>query len=392
MSGGRFASSAGGSAGVEFGAITAVRKRLFAPRACIRLHNHFLAETFEAKSGRKVSRAEAENVVLNAGLRTCGRKGSLGLGEFGAEWQRGQNVMGRCYVGSGSSAPAATDTGLETPLAYASIARSDQIENATSYKADATNEVWYLRKRYVYNETVANYSLSEVGLAIEDVDDRVFRYSRGASEDTSRSPSEMFSRALFRDANGNPISITKTGSQIMVITATVYLQRGAVDSGMALLDNYLSKCVYELPDTLSGRDEEAFDEGGWGLGDGTAAPARDSHVLSGRRLASKEGGSDIGLRNALRWSGAGWDRSPHNEWPASEQQKTTFAVDWNLGEGNVTYSEILVTLNNRGEFRPDGRPGDSAVHIVLPCGTVSGSTSTKDNTIKRRMYFELAWG
>lgn len=345
------------------------------PRAEVKVHNHFLLELFNAKTGKKQFEAEAENVVTNSGRsRMADDGGYTSVGFHGA-----------CCVGIGSGAPAPTDVTMGANLkAVAGIATSTQVENPQQNSIVTNN--WWRRHKFYFPELIANFTLTEVGIAGGTTASNNVHGPGGSGNTTTflSVNQPLHTRALFRDANGSPISVTKTNTQIMVITATVFLTRGGVDSGMRLLDNYFVKSANEV--TQSG----SFSSSTWVLGSGSTAPQNSDVNLSGSQLAIK-GGNSAASRNRVFWTADGWffPGGANPSRPPEKPYVTAYSQDWELNEGNVTFSEVLLRLSSSaGQSNSNS---DATVRLVFPCGTVAGTSVTKDNTVKMRQYLELSF-
>lgn len=354
---------------------------LWVPRAEIKLHNKFHLELFKAKNGKKLTEAWAENVVTNSGRTQCADNGCF------EPW----DIMGACAIGTGTNAPAPTDTTMgANAKSYAGVALSTQISNPMDYSIAIGD--WWRRHKFYFPETVGNYSLTEVGL-FRGSTSSSGGYGPGQSGNAtnflSAASNPLMTRALFRDANGDPISVTKSNTQIMVITATVYLTRGGVDSGMRLLDNFFARNVDAI-----GNTSYQYHRNGqymyWFLGNGSSAPNNNDTTLGGVQQALKNGQSVNG-KNYFFWTSLGWITAfgQSNNRPAEKPYTSTFSQEWDLNEANVTFSEVLVRMQQASQSNL-GAPY-SAIHIVFPCGTVSGTSVTKNNTQKLRQYVELAW-
>lgn len=353
------------------------RKLWTPPQAKVDVHNHFLLEIFDKRTGQKIREAEAENVVTNAGRTVLADAGFFTINSF----------MGQIYLGTGTGAPSPTDTSMGSNVkASASVASSSQVTNAVSWSTTIGD--WWRRHKFYFSELVANFSLTEVGLAPSQTNTRGQNFNT-----TNMSGVQLNTRALFRDANGDPISVTKSNTQIMVITATVNLTRGGVDSNMRLLDNFFARCVdYTGVDNVTGSARTAGD---WYLGNGTATPANADTALSGTQLARKSDPLSAGVnsRNRVYYTSIGWwypnVTVPGQSRPSEKPYVSAYAQDWDLNEGNVTFSEVLLRLiTNSGSA---GVANDSAVKLVFPCGSITGTSATKDNTQKMRQYLEILW-
>lgn len=332
------------------------------PKAKVNVHNHFLAELFDAKTGKKKFEAEAENVVLNqcrVSLAQSGGMSSTGVSHFGS-----------CGLGIGSAAPAPTDTALQITRSWAGTAQTSQI--ATPVSASSTTGDWWIRRKFYFTELVANFPLTEVGLAVGSNSSGAFAIGPGQNVNTNSSASQLNTRALFKDANGDPITVTKDSSQVLVITATVYIIRGGVDENMRLLDRFFSWQVSGATNHLSAR----FD-----LGNGSTL-SDTATTLSGTQQASKSGGN----YNQIFWdnSTSQWFFPVQGSRPAGKTMVTSMFCDWETNEGNVTFSEVLINDSGSSGTVP-------IILLAFPCGTVTGTSFTKTNAVKLRQYAELYW-
>ena len=127
-----------------------------------------------------------KNLILNQGLDFFGGG-------------KGTSINASCAIGSGNSAPAITQTGLD---AY--IAQASGTDNTSSYayvdKGDNLYRVWQQRQYRFTN--LANVNISEVGLV---------------STGTASTNYYLTTRALIKDSLGAPTSISvKTGETLDV--------------------------------------------------------------------------------------------------------------------------------------------------------------------------------
>lgn len=98
-----------------------------------------------------------------------------------------------CYVGEGGTQPAASDTQLVSRITTASSVQESV--SATSSNARGYAEI-VIAYRFDAGEAAGN--VSEVGVG--------------------PSPTSLFSRALIRDANGDPITITVLDDELLTVT------------------------------------------------------------------------------------------------------------------------------------------------------------------------------
>lgn len=339
------------------------------PRAEVKLHNHFLAEIRNSRSGKLVKTAEAENVFTNFGRRSLAQDNSLQY-----------SLIYNCGVGTGITPPAPSDERLAQSRSIAGIASSAQVVPYQTSFGDAATQTYWIRRKYHFKETVANFALTEVGLGYGN--QYYGGQNTGESQDNYPGYDSFLSsstRALFRDANGNPISITKTPDQVMTITATVYFTRGAVDAGMALLDNFFRVQVAD-PGMASAPLT-------WQLGQGNVALTNADNNISGAQLAITDYYN--ATKNQYFWDGTKFQTNASVR-PPGKEYVTTYTMDWELQQAIGTFSEIMLYFAPGGYTTPN--TAKAAMRVLLPCGNVGASSYTKNNQTKLRQYLEIAWG
>lgn len=124
-----------------------------------------------------------------------------------------QHMFPRCYIGTGATVPAVTDTTLTSYLAA-----SNTIEGATETFVDGTPAYWKNVRTYRFNAGTATGNISEVG--------------------TGWANNNLFSHALILDGGGIPTTITVLADEYLDVT---YEFR-----------NYIDKTLYEGIITISG--------------------------------------------------------------------------------------------------------------------------------------------
>lgn len=147
----------------------------------MKIHNRF---DFEIKNtaGDVVKTAYAENIVLDSLFERL---------------VNGYTYFSYIHFGSGTEEPLPTDTALTAFF-------GGRFATLTGLSADWDNMIFSARKtiELAANEYVS-CTFAEVGIA--------------ASNDSG-----LVTKALIRDENGNPVTISKTDTEIMTIHATVY--------------------------------------------------------------------------------------------------------------------------------------------------------------------------
>ena len=166
------------------------------------MHSAFAGEVrfvVENNGVKKLDTGFNKNIILNQGLHFFGGG-------------NGTDMMTYCLVGSGNSAPTVTQNQLDNCVAAKQLEVYGQ---SYDYTPDASNTYKVsLTRKYVFT-TLAGQNISEVGLA---------------SLYDSPSSNYLCTRALVKDASGNPTVL----SLISGDTLTIYYRLWAVHS---VLDN-----------------------------------------------------------------------------------------------------------------------------------------------------------
>ncbi|UZV39861.1 tail fiber [Xanthomonas virus PB119] len=138
-----------------------------------------------------------DNLITNYGLDQIGVRGSI------SQW------MYALAVGSGSTPPAITDTGLVAKVAQAE--RSTASGTAVAGQTQAVPYYGWIRHTYEFAAGTAAGNLSELGLKYYTVDNLVH------------------TRALIKDSSGNPTTITVLADEILIVTYEVRLYVDSTD-------------------------------------------------------------------------------------------------------------------------------------------------------------------
>lgn len=140
-----------------------------------------------------------KNMIVNSGLD---KFFSLGLTSI-------NGLLDYCAVGTGSTAPAATDVGLVTETGV----RSNSNGSINDVKGwAAVNEYFFQRRVRLFTELQSNGNLTEFGFF------------------TASSAGTMFSRQLFKDGGGIPTTIVKTSADQLRITYEARIYPPTVDT------------------------------------------------------------------------------------------------------------------------------------------------------------------
>ena len=148
----------------------------------IKIHNRFDVFSRNINTGVETQTGWGENILLDQiYTRLCG----------------GSSYFANINFGTGTGAPSATRTSLFTHLGTKTAVNEELVKAIpiSSWK----------RKIVLNPEEYVGQTITEVGIA------------RGSAS------SYLMTHAMIKDAEGNPISITKTDTEVVTIYATVYV-------------------------------------------------------------------------------------------------------------------------------------------------------------------------
>ena len=150
-----------------------------------KIHNRWDIEVVDVKTGKVKQRAQAENVITNNWWSVVASNGFPFYYGF--------------FFGSGSGTPSVNDNALFHQEGYVSEFNQNQ-EDYCSY----LDGISWTRRCHRFTE------LQQVGITFSELG---LRSGSGS----------LVTHAMLTDMNGNPVSITKTDSDIFYIYATVYV-------------------------------------------------------------------------------------------------------------------------------------------------------------------------
>lgn len=153
----------------------------------------FDVKLIDAKTKHIKRHLRFRNLITNAALDYMGGTGLI------------SDMQNWAGVGTGATAPAATDTTLQTPIG------SRIGTGGASFVSGPAFAYWYSRRTFTFLESNANGNLTEIGLF------------------NASSAGVMFTRQLFKDGTGTPTAITKTAADQLQITYEVRLYSPTVD-------------------------------------------------------------------------------------------------------------------------------------------------------------------
>ncbi len=154
------------------------------------IHNRFDVEVRDAATGELRQKAVGYNVICNALWDRIFNSASNG------DWYP-QDYFSYVLYGSGSGTPDAADTTLFSQLGAISVSNP-------ALTQDRENSIaWTQAVAVLQAEDAVGSTLTEVGIGYDQT--------------------HCVTHALLEDMNGNPISITKTATDVIKIYATVYI-------------------------------------------------------------------------------------------------------------------------------------------------------------------------
>lgn len=180
---------------------------------------HFKAHAFRPSDGRIRELTDwQDNLITNGGMNKLA--GNVGNGSF----------MSAIRVGSGSTAPAFTDTALVALVASTSVDTAVTTINAVA--ADA-NPFMAAQGVFTFAIGAAAGNLTELGLC----------------GNTSLSGYPLWTRALFKDGSGNPVTIVVGADEQLVITyiLRLYIPKTASVANLLNPGNGITYTVSMLP-------------------------------------------------------------------------------------------------------------------------------------------------
>ncbi|HOJ78429.1 MAG TPA: hypothetical protein PL158_10070 [Bacillota bacterium] len=180
------------------------------------------------RRGIIVQELDFDNIIVDTGLKRFASDDSEYI----------LDKIQYCILGTGTSTPTSTDTSLQ-----AGVSTTKKLYSSSSSKLGSGAD-WYLQTIYEYGLSDAVGTWTEVALT----------WVSGSNI------SPIFCRMLFKDDEGNPISIEKTGDDTLTIIYTLHFQRlsdtpttniiniegvGDVTVSSIILNKHLELCSYE---------------------------------------------------------------------------------------------------------------------------------------------------
>lgn len=207
-----------------------------------------------------------DNIVTNAGVQMLlgGASSTPGPASFSVS----------CCVGSGNSPPTAGDTQLAS---FVAGSRNGDVISSSSTR-NSTVAPYYSRIEITwrFGMGAAAGNISEVGVA-----------NPGANTIASTT---LFSRALIRDAGGNPTTITVLSDEYLDITYHLYIYAPVETTGSfnQVIDGVLTAFSYTMRPCNMNTGGTPDNSQGWAAANsgGTALPTVMAKALAGSNYTS----------------------------------------------------------------------------------------------------------
>lgn len=289
-----------------------------------------------ADGSTKIDTGYQKNLILNQGLDFFGGN-------------NGTDMMAYCVIGSGNSQPVYTQNKLDTAVVGVSGAKS-----STKYDYDAARDgnIYKTNKVCKYSFTgLNNVNVSELGLA---------------STYSSVTTYYLCTRALIKDRQGNPTTITVLSGEILEIYYKLW-------------------AVYDTTDKI----------GQINLLDGVGGSVAYNYVLSPMLVGSNYDGEvgKILLASSIKFLYAG-DKASLTGQPSNTLYSTTTEsslTSYVTGNYKRVFTFTVNTSNANGSIRTYGFYNMGWWQIRF--GSVANdSPITKTNTQTLSLPIEFSWG
>lgn len=291
-----------------------------------------------ADGSTKIDTGYQKNLILNQGLDFFGGG-------------KGENMMQYCVIGSGNSQPVYTQNKLDTTIAgvggaiFSTKYDYDAAKDGNLYK---TNRVF----KYSFNG-LNNVNVSELGLA---------------STYSTTTTYYLCTRALIKDSQGNPTTITVLSGEILEIYYKLWSAYDVTDKtgSLNLLDGVGGSIAYNYKIRLSK------------VGSGDYVNFYHARQIKNDNFSLSLFNSDLASINTMPTGGL-----IHN--------LTGVLSNYNLGSYKIIWTIILDIVQGNGEIRSAVFDGFGKFQIRF--GSVANdSPITKTNTQTLTIPVEVSWG
>lgn len=149
---------------------------------------------------------EFDNLITNTALDWIGKPPPFGSGVYYQSC-----LMGLCYLGTGVTAPAYTDTKMTV---FGTANSTTGSNTYTSTYVAGSPSIWQYVMTYTFAAGVATGTWSEIGVGPA---------ASGGAITLEPSPPYLLSHALIVDGGGSPTTISVLASEQLVVTYTLQL-------------------------------------------------------------------------------------------------------------------------------------------------------------------------
>jgi hypothetical protein len=226
-----------------------------------RYQGWFNIKLIDAKTGAVKRELDFPNLIVDAGLDFIGQSGTP------------LTCMTYAGMGTGGTAPANSDTTLQTPIGTR-ITR-----DSTGTSSGPAFAYWQQTFQFTFLEPNANGNLAEIGL---------FSASSGGS---------MWTRQVLKDSFGVPTTITKTSAERLQVTYNMRLYSPTVDVSGNVTITGVGVVAYTVraANISSSGSWGAFPLTGYFAGGSTGSYLKESNVLgtTSSTIAGTEDGTTI---------------------------------------------------------------------------------------------------
>lgn len=216
------------------------------------MSGHFTVELLDAATRRVKQRLAFKNVITNAGLV-----------QFFGNTLTPSALFNHAAVGTSSTAPAVTDTALGAQVG-ARVTATGGVGDAFGGVTTSPEYAWMRRTRE-WGTAEGNGNLTEIGL-----------FSAGTG-------GTMWCRALFRDSSNNPVTVTKTASDVLRVTYEWRLYPPLGDSSYNVT---ISGTNYAMVARPVGRVTNQGGTADWGI-DGSVSQAQGIYNVAQAQLSTQ---------------------------------------------------------------------------------------------------------
>ena len=279
----------------------------------------------EAKTGRvKLHLPWHKNTILDAGLNrrlTATTHFAYANGSITVI-----SLFPYIAIGTGATDPATTDTQL-----VAEVSRKINNSSLNSYSASVASAPYFIVGAQ-WGTSEGNGDLKEVALC------------------ESSSSGILWSRNLFRDGGGNPITVTKTTSDILTVKCKTTIQRASETPYSVTLDGRTVKGLILNTGLAHAAGGGSSSSSWWGVASRWYAATNNTDPAITQTTYL---GTNLGLVQAMVWASA-------HDGPSGGFYREG-VVTWLSYQGNGSIGEIVGDISSNGSILKSRHTFDAAM-------------------------------